>query len=459
MQEKNRHILIKGIKDMPEHEPPFGLWENIEITMLPVPVDILPVHELPASAWTAIEAGIGRSSFSRKSFYRIISIALLIFLLGGAAIIYFNGNNFITPKHPEKLDSGPTIIMQEDIKKEETKIGEEDKSIQDTKDPLILKLPQGDGSQNYSQKKQAIKESAVKNNTDKTISQFDRDLDLIILKPINGGFITYQHKTEAGGLGLTNSYHIHNDNPAMNDDPFNDCNFFRPEQKFYISPGFEYQHFLNSIEPENVKLKYWYSVDLSVLFQRNRFSVETGLGIGFSKDKIDFSYNYLTNELIHTYVYVDSIYYDPITGTTQYFTTTVDVYDSIPYSKQTSSETKYTYLQIPLELGYEILKNEKYSLCIKAGITYFTEINRKETRPDIYHENSRITSYNSYEIIRKKEFFRMSGGLEFRWGINSKLRFTAKPTFNYFFNQIYDNEYNRENPIALGIRFGLYYKF
>ena len=37
MQEKNRHILIKGIKDMPEHEPPFGLWENIEIMMLPVP--------------------------------------------------------------------------------------------------------------------------------------------------------------------------------------------------------------------------------------------------------------------------------------------------------------------------------------------------------------------------------------------------------------------------------------
>ncbi len=159
MQEKNRHILIKGIKDMPEHEPPFGLWENIEIMMLRVPVDILPVHKLPASAWTAIEAGIGRSSFSRKSFYRIISIALLIFLLGGAAIIYFNGNNFITPKHPEKLDSGPTIIMQEDIKKEETKISEEDKSIQDTKDLLILKLPQGEGSQNYSQKKQAKNKS------------------------------------------------------------------------------------------------------------------------------------------------------------------------------------------------------------------------------------------------------------------------------------------------------------
>ncbi len=459
MQEKNRHILIKGIKDMPEYKAPSGLWENIETMMLSVPADLLPVHKPSASAWTAIEAGIGRSSFFGKSFYRITFIALLVFLFGGAAIIYFNGNNFATTKHPEKSNSGKTTTIQEDIKKEKNNISDEEKSIQDTKNSLIIKPSQGEESHNYSQKKQAKKESVVKNNTDKTISQFNRDFDLIILKPINAGFITNQQEKEAGGLSLNNSYYIHNDNTAINDDPFQDCNFHRPEQKFYIGTGFEYQHFLNSVMPENAKLKYWYSVDLSVLFHRDRFSVETGLGIGFSKDKIDFSYNYLTNELIHTYVYVDSVYYDPETGTTQYFTTTVDVYDSIPYSKQSSVEKKYVYLQIPLELGYEILKNKKYSLCIKAGITYFTEINRKDIYPDIYHENSRITSNNSYEIIRKKEFLRMSGGLEFRWGINSKLRFTTKPTFNYFLNQIYDNEDNRENPIALGIRFGLYYKF
>ena len=153
MQEKNRHILIKGIKDMPEYNAPSGLWENIETMMLGVPADILPVHKPSASAWTAIEAGIGRSSFFRKSFYRATFLALLVFLLGGAAIIYFNGY-FTTPKHPEKSNSGKAITIQEDIKEVENNVGNEEKPIQDTKDPLIIKLPQGEEAHNYSQNKQ-----------------------------------------------------------------------------------------------------------------------------------------------------------------------------------------------------------------------------------------------------------------------------------------------------------------
>jgi hypothetical protein len=450
MQEKNRHILINGIKDLPEHKAPAALWENIETMMFSVPADLLPVHKPFASTWTAIEEGIGRNIYSQKLLYRSLFLTLLVLILGGAAIIYFNGNNFTSQKHPEKSNFGNIITKQEEIRKQENIINDEEKGVQATKNSLNIVPPEVEESNNYLPKKQLKKESLIKNNSNKTIVQFPKDINLTTLKPIDVRSITNQQKKEAGGLS--------NDNTGINDDPFQDCNFHRPEQKFYISPGYEYQHFLNSIEPENAKMKYWYSVDLSILFQKNRFSIETGLGIGFSKDKIDFSYNYLTNELIHTYEYVDSVYYDPVTGTTQYFTTTVDVYDSIPYSKQSSVENKYVYLQVPLEFGFEILKNKKYSLCIKAGITYFSEINRKETYPVIYHESSRITSYKSYDIIRKKEFLRMSGGLEFIWGINSKLRFTTKPTFNYFLNQIYDNEDNREKPIAMGIKFGLYYK-
>ncbi|MCD4773570.1 MAG: hypothetical protein K8R41_09350 [Bacteroidales bacterium] len=455
MQEKNRHILINDIRDLPEHKAPAVLWENIEVMMLGVPADILPVHKPPTSLWTDIEKGIKYKIYSQKLLYRSLFLTLLVFIIGGAAIIYFNENNFTSQKHPEKSNFSNIITKQEENRKQENIVNDEEKDVQATKNPINIVLSEVEESINYLPKKQLKKESIIINNTNKTIVQFPKDIHLTTLKPIDVRFITNQQKKEADSLSLYNLYYTHN---KINDDDFQNCNFHRPKQMFYISPGFEYQYFLNSIEPENAKMKYWYSADLSILFQRDRFSVETGLGVGFSKDKINYSYNYLTNELINSYIYVDSIYYDPVTGTTQYFTTTVDVYDSIPHSKLSSSKTEYTYFQIPLELGYEIWKNKKYSFCIKLGVTYFSEINRKETYPVIYHENSRITSYNSYEIIRKKEFFRMSGGLEFRWKINSNLRFTSKPTFNYFLNRIYDNKDNRENPIVLGIRFGLYYK-
>ena len=347
MQEKNRHILIKGIKDLPEHKAPSGLWENIETMMFSVPADLLPVYKPDTSTWTAIEAGIRRNIYSQKSLYRSLFLILLVLIIGGAAIIYFNGNNFISQKHPEKLNFGNIITKKEEIRKQENIINDEKKGIQDTKNSFNIVPSKVEESNNYLPKKQLKKESIIKNNSNKTIVQFHQNINLTTLKPADIRFITNQQKKEAGGINLFN------DNIAINDDPFQDCNFHRPEQKFYISPGFEYQYFLNSIEPENAKMKYWYSVDLSVLFQKNRFSVETGLGIGFSKDKIGFSYNCLTNELIHTYEYVDSVYYDPETGTTHYYTTTVEVYDSIPYTKQSSSETKYTYLQVQMQFGLE----------------------------------------------------------------------------------------------------------
>ena len=237
MQGKNRHILINAIKDMPEYEAPSGLWDNIEIMMLSVTVDRLPVHEISASAWTAVEAGIGRSSVFRKSFYRIISIAVLIFLLGSATIIYFHGSNFITSQQPEKSTSGKVITIPEDIREEENNINEEEKSLQDTKDPLIVKLPQGEESDNFSQKMQAENEVVTTNNIDKAVSQFSRDLDLIVLKPINIGFIAHQQKTAADSFNLNNSYR--NDNAALNDDPFQECNFSSIDKSFYIGPGFE----------------------------------------------------------------------------------------------------------------------------------------------------------------------------------------------------------------------------
>ena len=445
MQENNRHILIDGINKLPGHKAPKGLWDNIETMILSVPVDVLPVHKPSVATWSAIEAGISKSSFFRKTTYRSLAIALLILLLGGAATIYFNGKYFNNPKPAEKSDFGIiTKDEQENIKSEEI-IVIDDKSV----DGTINNIPDEAGVLTVVVHEQEIKpESNVSENNNVTVWKFHKEMTVTPLSHITKMSVTDQHK-----LPL-----MQNDNNANKRDPFQDCNFQLPEQNFYIGPGLEYQYFLNSITPENTKLKYWYSADLRVMYQRNRFFIETGLGISFSKDKVGFTYDYLTNEIVSTYEYVDSVYYDPITGTTEYYTTTVEVYDSIEYSQQSSSETSYTYLQIPLEIGYEVWKLNKFSLSIKAGITYFKELTAKEVQPNLFHENSRITSVNTSNIIRNKELFRVSGGIGLRWEFNRKMNIILNPSFNYFLNYIYQNLENKEKPVGMGIRFGLYYK-
>ncbi len=444
---------------LPEHRAPAGLWNNIESLMFSVPTEILPVHKPSKATWSAIEAGIGRGTFFEKTVYRYIAITLLVFLIGGAAITYFNSNYFISHPTPEKSNFGILTTNEQENSNQEDKLFNNEKSIDVIEDISSIVPVEAYESYNYQPEKRVEKESVYKDNIDETTLQFQKHLNITALKPIETGFIINQQNISPNNISLNNISPLQDNNEAIKRDPFQDCNFQRPEQNFYIGPGFEYQYFLNSIEPENTEMKYWFTADLRVLFQRNRFFIETGLGISFSKDKIDFTYDYLTNELVSTYEYVDSVHYDPITGTTEYYTTTVEVYDSIPYSTQSSSETGYTYLQVPLEVGYEVLKVKKFSLSIKAGITYFKELTAKEVQPNLFHENSRITSINTSNISRNKELFRISGGIGLNWNLKRKMKFILNPSFNYFLNQIYDNEDNIDNPIAGGIRFGFYIKF
>jgi len=447
LQEKNSHILIDGINKLPEHKAPDELWDNIETMILTVPADILPIHKPTDTTWNAIESGIDQGSFLRKITYRSIAIALLMLLLGGASIIYFNGDYFNSPKPAKKSNFGiVTTDEQKNTKKEEIIIV--DKKIIDVDNSNNI-IDEADVLSVVLQKEQIEYESILNTSNSATIWKVYKEATVTPLSPITKMSLTDQYKFSP----------LQNENNVTKRDPFQDCNFQRPEQNFYIGPGLEYQHTINSITPENTTIKYWYSADLRVMYQRNRFFIETGLGISFSKDKVGFTYDYLTNELVNTYEYVDSVYYDPITGTTEYFTTTVEVYDSIAYSQQSSTEISYTYLQIPLEVGYEVWKVNEFSLSIKAGITYFKELSAKEIQPNLFHENSRITSINTSSIIRNKDLFRVSGGVGLRWNLNRKMNLLLNPSFNYFLVDIYDNADNRDKPIGVGIRFGLYYKF
>jgi len=459
LQEKNKHILDEGINKLPEHEVPAELWNNIETMILTLPTNNLPIHKPAEATWNAIESGIRQTNISNKITYWSAAILLFLLLIGGTSIIYYNGINFNDPHVSKKSNIDIlTANKQENNKKEENNIKEKrtltyvDNSNNPPDEAGIFGVA--------SQEKQVEGESIVKTSKDVTIIQFRNN---IIQSPINSSrsidFVANQDKKAASEHSLHSISPTQNDNKANKHDPFQECNFQRPEQNFCIGPGFEYQYFLNSIVPENAKMKYWYTADLRVLFQRNHFFFETGIGVSFSKDKMNFSYNYLTNEIVNTYEYVDSVHYDPITGTTEYYTTTVEVYDSIPYSKQSSSETSYNYLQIPLEIGYEVWDTKKFSLSIKTGITYFRELTSKAIQPNLFHENSRITSINSSKVSRNKELLRISGSIGANWHMNKRINIIASPSLNYFLINIYDKVEITQKPIGLGIRLGLYYKF
>ncbi len=438
MQEHNRHILLKAISKLPDHKAPVSVWDNIETMMLTVTAEILPVHEAPAALWGSIESEVAKGSFLSSRMNRMILISLLVVLISGAGIIYFSGNRSVQDNTGGEKMEILTVLEEKKkdgegirIKDEEFRISEE---IEVEKVVVDEEIKEGEDI--------TIKFEVI----DKPEKRIGTSLEKLKmhLSPLNSG--TGAGKVEIYPEDISRIWANHGQN----------CYFHGPVFNIQLGFNTEYLHFLNSFEPDKASLKNWFGVGLGIILKRNRWMIETGIGLAYSKDKLDYNYDYLTQELVNSYEYVDSVHVDPVTGQVQYFMTTVDVYDSIPYSRQTSLEKNYTYLQVPLLVGFDIARYRNVIFTLKGGITYFTQMKMKERMPDLYHENSRIIHSDSYDVSRKKDFFKVSAGICIRWHFIRKMNLSVSPSFHYFFDNIYEGN-GKNKTISVGLRLGLYY--
>ena len=451
MQENGRHILLRGLNELPLHKASPGLWERIEVMKLDVPTDLLPVHKPDASSWDAVLAGIARKTIPLRKVY--LSMALLaIILLGGGIGYYQYLNN--SPENPATANNAKAIPVKGDEDDEITVTHFQndvpDKvSVDDNREAVIEPVNEAG---------ETAKEDDI--NTKRVSTIPAPETKDISIQGYEQFYLAILNKKDPGYLSITQTMHNQPSNAKRTKrDPSFDCGYNRNEHSFFISPGFEFQALLNSGMPANTTSKYWYTFDLRIMYKLNRFRIEAGLGAGMAKDNTQVGYSYLSNEIIYSYVYVDSIYYDTVTGTTQFFTTTVDVYDSVPHSGTMSIQKKYSYLSIPVDIGIDIIQKRKFSMGISAGITYYHEMNYKEVYPVINHENSRITSVKTDDCFRRKEFFRLSGSIDFSYILNDRLQLSARPGFQYFINGIYENSDNLNDIRGVGIRLGIVYKF
>lgn len=486
MREINRHILINGLANLPVQKAPERIWENIDAMITTFPTEILPVHKPPTSSWLAIKAGIRSSTFHKRMVDRSIAVIFLLLIIGGS-IYYFNGkNNF---QHDEtKVHS--TIISSEDVSLTTT-----DKNYIAKNDNKASQNSIHVGDNIIESETNTLNFNSTKSIT-LTVNNVHTDIEGVSennnVSAINGKVICTQKgelivgqsveenekmkpviiqnslipihaiSISANYSNLDDYYNNLSDNDrkkitGKHGNNFQYCDFNRIEKCVLLGAGIGYQYFPESSIPENTKIKYWLSGDFRVRFKRERLFFETGIGFAFSADKSNFSYNYLTNEMVDTYEYVDSVHYDPITGTTEYFTTTVEVFDSIPHSSTSSVEKDYTYLQFPLLIGYDIIESNSFCLNINVGVVYTVEISSIENIPTLYHENSRITSVQPNYILRNDQLINISGGIGVDWHMSNKLLLNLNSSFNYYFNSIHKNTNNLNN-ISTGMRLGLLYK-
>lgn len=437
MKEINKHIIQKAITELPVHKADDSVMENILLAIDELDVALLPTQKAPDEAWIGIKKALPTSSMN--VFSKRLILALIILLPASWLIVNNSFFENVSDRH-ETTNYNEEIMTnrpgQNEQKSAKIVTLIEDKGLESVKTNSNVLT-----EENFHDRKINVKSET---NTEREFYKPHKNLQLLPLD---------MRETK-----LVNS----NDQEVI----------LQKNQNFSELPPFEYcpdivekdiliglnigYSFLNKKEiPDDVSLKYWIDNDLRGRLTRNRFWLETGIGVNLSSENQMFEYNYLKNEIVNTYEYVDSVNYNPVTGQTIYYTTTVEVWDSIEYRATASNDIKYIYGHIPLKIGYTIIGQNNFSFDFSLGGNYFFKLSEARNNPDLNHENSTIGNIESNTIERKSQFYNLESSLGINWRIKENLIIRIESGIN-FYDGIYVNHKTKQNAIKLNA--GLFFK-
>lgn len=219
--------------------------------------------------------------------------------------------------------------------------------------------------------------------------------------------------------------------------------------------------------PNSITKKNGFSIDLSIGYYYHNTLIETGIGIGRYNEFGNSSIDYTKMEITGSYNYIDSVtynvYVDPVTHTTAidriYHYSIHDVYDSIRNILEEQVSNQYTYLNLPLIIGFK-KDFKKLSLTIKGGACVSILIHKKGTGLNIVGNNIIISKTINEPPARIKTYWQLMGSIGCQYQLTNKLNIAIEPTIKYYMNSIYQEFGNTNEQIySFGIRTGILYRF
>lgn len=212
--------------------------------------------------------------------------------------------------------------------------------------------------------------------------------------------------------------------------------------------------------PDDHADKNIFSIDLSLIYQVNKYILQTGLGYTYFENDHNYRVNY--QEFLGTYNDLDSIAftYDPGSNSVipNYFWTETTVYDTVNQALESGITNHYSTLQIPLLIGYKIFEKKRFSMFVKGGPLISILISKNEPGATYYSPDKRVTSIDYATPSRTNFNWQFQGSIGLGYQINQRFGLAVEPTIKYYFNNIYGRNKNADiKPYLFGVRAGLIY--
>jgi len=221
-----------------------------------------------------------------------------------------------------------------------------------------------------------------------------------------------------------------------------------PEMALYRSNGATTQEF-----------NYWANAGIAYHF--SRFSVRTGLGIGYTYDEGNYKVQYRSNDSVSYFKEVIGYYPDPINpGKIIYITKDHAIYDSITHMADDRTRNRYTYIQVPLLLGYTVLETRNFALGIEAGPAVSFLINEKKAQPVIDIPNGRLIALQDYSPTHQPTNWQLWIKLSLEYQFTRNWGLVVNPYYKYFITSpTQSGEGGDRSTQAFGVDLGIQYLF
>jgi len=474
MAKSGKHI---NNYDLPQHEPNPELWDNIEQGLENLEAagefknspGVLPVHEPSSHLWDNIEVKLKGDKpgilFTPLKKAAIVIVALLLLLVPA----YFFINNKV----------GKTTTNESPATKTET-ITENDKlkNVEDSPAPKERK-PKASLS-NPSE----ISEAEINTRTKEPVENNIASIAVINEKEV----ASYPGiNSETGTIEIINTpaWDIVKTNAAitrptflafesqfgyLNSRSFDSLIPLRKDipAKANITPINFYAgiHYTPGLVYENGEIgsgQKEHTMGIDVGYKFNGFFIESGMGLNYTQQDATYEIEFLQNELVYTYTKVDSIVYQIDTAQAtlirNYITSDVDIYDSINYSENTKTTNQYSYLRVPLLIGYKF-EFRKVSFFLKGGALFSVLLKGDAPVPTVDGKALTITNIDRVSpfMVTTKWQVMLSAGVAVP--LNKLVMFAVEPQFRYSLKTYSDQnlQYNKK-PYSIGVKAGLLINF
>ncbi len=185
-----------------------------------------------------------------------------------------------------------------------------------------------------------------------------------------------------------------------------------------------------------------------------RYTLRTGLGLSVTKGTSDLRISY--NDYLGSFQKLDSMTFvwnqEHTDLIPTYYLSDQEVWDSLMKLENAKVVKRYTYLQVPLIMGYDFIATERFYAGIRLGPVLSFLLKSEQISESYDPGRNKVIMINQITPERIRTNWQLMAGIDMGFRISRSFSIELEPEARYYFNSVYEQSDATKKPWSLGFR-------